>query len=248
MNPLRLLNNCDVALFDVPLGQLNGLINCDYSQEPVTVKCRHCSTMITCARIVSPFVACEPCIERIKREMREQETAAYWHRICPAQFLSTRDDHPGFPRGKWAAIKKVDVNRSIFLFGPTGTGKTRCAFLRLRQAALLGQSVKILWPEQLEAFRGYTAEARYEQLAGFDVVLLDDPLITACRESKLADSLKHIIDVLMRHEKPFIITSQIGHEEFMSGNSYGDLKQADMERGAAIMRRIREACEVIRFP
>lgn len=247
IHSVKPIGDCLDGLFGVPLAQLSDFVNCEVSQERISAVCRHCGKPIDCARVVSPFVSCEPCIARIKQEQLEDQAAAYWQRVCPAQFLATNTGHKDFPREIWQRIRNMPLGQSLFLLGPTGTGKTRVAMLRLKQAAVSGNSIKVIWPEQLEAFRGYTAEARYESITGFDHVLLDDCLMTACREARLADSLKHIIDVLMRHARPFIITSQIGSEEFMSGNSYGDLKDADRERGAAIMRRLREICTVVKF-
>lgn len=239
--------DCDVGIFDVPMNSLADLISCDYSQEQVEAKCRHCSTVVKCARIVSPFVACDPCIKRIKEQQEMERTREYWYRVCPEQFRTTDINHPKFHKGAYARVKAVDPGKSLFLHGPSGAGKTRIGMLRLKSAVLRGMSVKVVWPEQLESFKGYNAEAKLENLATFDMVLMDDPLLTACREPKLADTLKHLIDILMRHQKPFIVTSQIGEDDFLSGNTYGDLKASDRERGFAIMRRLKENCEVISF-
>lgn len=245
--PIRQLANCPVGIFDVPLFQLNDIITCDHSQEQVQATCNHCSTIITCARIVAPFVSCDPCIERIKREQEMEKVRAYWTHVCPARFRETNPKHPDFPRAVYARVQSLDLGKSLFLYGPTGTGKTRVGVLRLKAAVLKGKRVKIVWSEQIENYRGYTAEARFDNLSAFDMVLLDDPLITACRDPKLADTLKHLVDILMRHERPFIVTSQIGEDDFLSGNTYGDLKPSDRERGAAIMRRLKEYCEVVPF-
>ncbi len=247
MSTIRPLQNCPVGMFDVPLFQLNSLITCAHAQELVLATCSHCPTIVTCARIVAPFVACDPCITRINRERELDAARDYWLRVCPASFRATDTQHPMFPRSIHTRVQALDLNKSLFLYGPTGTCKTRIAMLRLKAAVLKGKDVKIIWPEQLESYKGYTAETKFEAIASFDMVLLDDPLITACRETRLADTLKHLVDILMRHDRTLIVTSQIGEEDFLSGNTYGELKPADRERGAAIMRRLKEKCEVIAF-
>lgn len=247
-NNVTTLGSSMVGFFDVPMVHLQQLIDSPEGSEMVAAKCNHCDTILRCTKLISAFVACEPCITRVKAQQKRESLRAYWGKVCPPFFQDTSTTRLGWPRERWAKVMAVPPGKSIFLHGPSGTHKTRMALVKMQNLmndAENGLSVKVVWPEQLEHFKGYGSENRMAALAEYDVILLDDPLLTACRDAKLADALKHIIDLLMRNKVTFIITSQLGESEFLSGNSYGDLKASDKERGAAIMRRIKEICEVI---
>ncbi len=192
-------------------------------------------------------MACDPCIARITAEQAIAAKREYWLTRCPKLYLNTDINHREFPREIYKATKDTPLDKSLLFLGPSGTCKTRVAMLRMKAALVAGLQIKFIWPEQIEQFKGYDSERRLEGLASWGMVLLDDPLLTACREPKLADTLKNIIDILVRHQRPFIVTSQIGEEDFMSGNTYGDLKASDRERGLAIMRRLKEYCTIVHF-
>lgn len=238
---------CELPLFEIQAAHLPALIADPYSNELIDAKCHHCETVLRCRRIVAPFVACDPCIARIQAEERITARREHWLRICPPLFQRTDVNHREFPQAQYKEAKAIPLAKSLLLLGPSGCGKTRVAMTRMKFALLADIQVKAIWPEQLERYKGYDSEARIEALKQFGLVLLDDPLLTACRTPALADVLKNIIDILLRHEIAFIVTSQIGEEDFHEGKSFGDLKQSDRERGLAIMRRIKEAATVITF-
>lgn len=213
-----------------------------------TLKRPICTTMIETTRFNSPFVACEACIDRYHREQKQAMYGDYWKSICPESFRKTDTTHVDFPRAIYAELKKVDPKQSLFLFGPTGSSKTRVGMLMLKRALLRGRRVGVLWPEKLHLLgKGYD-NSLFDKYAEYDDLLMDDSLLTACRESKLLDSIKMIIDVRMREERPTIFTSQIGSEdEIASGKEFGEAKSADLERIKAVIRRLRESCVVVSF-
>jgi DNA replication protein DnaC len=219
------------------------------------VKCndgRHvrarCETVVECTRIVAPFVACDACRSRIAKEDLAAIYQKTWERICPERFRKTDTTHADFPRAIYADLKKGDPKQSLFLFGPTGSSKTRVGMLMLKRALLRGRRVGVLWPEQIHLLtKGYD-NAMFDRYADYDDLLLDDSFLTACRESKLLDTVKLLLDVRMRHERVTIFTSQIGtEEEIASAKEYGEAKTADLERIKAIIRRLRESCVIVSF-
>ncbi len=232
------------------------------NQELVTVQChagerQHpdgtlkrpiCTTMIETTRFNSAFVACEACIARHHREEKQKMYGDYWESICPASFRKTDTTHTDFPRAIYADLKAGDPKQSLFLFGPTGSSKTRVGVLMLKRALLRGRRVGILWPEKLHLLgKGYD-NSLFDKYAEYDDLLMDDSLLTACRESKLLDSVKMLLDVRMREERPTIFTSQIGSEdEIASAKEFGEAKSADLERIKAIIRRLKEFCVVKNF-
>ena len=127
-------------------------------------------------------------------------------------------------------------------------GKTRLALLMIRRAMMKNKWVGVLWPEKLRSLTQGFDNTTFDHYAAYDVLLMDDPLLTACRESKLVDAVKMLVDVRMREKRPTIFTSQIGTEEELSdGKEFKEAKAADMERIKATLRRIKDSCKVITF-
>lgn len=217
--------------------------------EVILAKCNHCDAQVETRRMVAPFVACDPCIERIISGEKLAANRDIWERICPERFRQTDVNHPDFPKAVYEDLKKTaGTKQSLFLFGPTGSSKTRVGMLMLKRALLRDQRVGVLWPEKLHLLtKGYD-NALFDRYAEYDALLMDDTLLTACRESKLLDTVKLLLDVRMRHERVTIFTSQIGTEdEIAGGKEFGEAKPADLERIAAIIRRLRESCVVVSF-
>lgn len=236
----------------VPLHSLAALIAAPYSQEVIDAKCNHCETVLQCRRIVAPFVACDVCIQKHADETMIERHRKYWESICPKRFLETDTKRPDFPLAIFNAEKKrlaENPSQSFFLFGPTGSCKTRVAMLLLKQNLhWWNKRVGVLWPEKVRMMSQGFETTVFDNYAAFDVLVMDDVLLTACRESKLVDSVKQLIDVRMRENRPFIITSQIGTEEDLTeAKEFGDAKNADQERIKALLRRLREECRVVSF-
>ncbi len=232
------------------IGDLPAIMADPYTQELVSVKCNHCETMIECRRIVSPFVACDSCIERIQHDEKINMYAGYWKQVCPANYRETNIHREGFPLAIWKEVQQLDKatpGQSFFLYGPTEAGKTRVAFLLLKQALLRGERVGVLWPEKISTLKTHFKTDVFDHYASYDRLLLDDTLLTACRESEMVDLVKMLVDVRMREKRPMILTSQIGEEGVQDGKQYGEVKSTDLERIAALMRRLRETCTVVPF-
>jgi DNA replication protein DnaC len=255
---IRELSSCPVDLLGCSVGQLPALIADPHSQEVVTVKCndgRHrrarCDTDITCTHIVSVFVACDACREKAISDEANERHRKYWEAVCPERYRLTDLNHADFPKAIYGDCRKLmadNPSQSFFLYGPTGTCKTRLGMMLLKRALHADNRVGVLWPEKLATIKESFGETRtFDRYADYDTLLMDDTLLTACREPKLTEALKQLIDVRMRHNRPFIITSQIGEEGFKSGKEYGELKDADIERIDALIRRLREECRVVSF-
>jgi len=196
----------------------------------------------------SPFVACDPCIERITHATEMKHYQKFWEHIVPARYRETDLDHKDFPKAIWLQLKRDDIatpGQSYFLYGSTGKCKTRIAVLLCKQAMLRNQHFGILWPEKLSTLKSGFDTATFDRYAEYDVLLCDDSLLTACREPKLVDSLYQLIDVRMRHNRPMIVTSQIGEEDMIDGKEFGQAKAADIERIKALIRRLRETCKIV---
>jgi DNA replication protein DnaC len=252
VSAIRELADCPVDLFDVPVAHLHALITDPYAQQVVDAKCHHCDTVLQCQRIVAPFLACDECIERHKEAETTERHRKFWEHVCPERFRSTDPKHADFPGAIFADLKKAlrdNSNQSFFLYGPTGSCKTRVGMLLLKmQLHWFNRRVGVLWPEKVRTLSQGFETTTFDHYANYDVLLMDDVLLTSVRESKLMDAVKQLIDVRMRHERPFIITSQIGTEDDLKdGKEFGDAKTADVERIKALLRRLREDCRVVSF-
>lgn len=234
--------------FGTSMEHLAAIIASPHAQEEVEAKCHHCDAMLTTKRIIAPFVACPDCIARHEQEERLKRNRSYWKTICPERFRDTDTAHADFPKAIWDAVKRDDAGgQSYFLIGPSRKGKTRVAFLLLMRAMMRDQFVGVLWPERIQSLKSNFDTVIFDRMAAYDVLLFDDALLTACRDPKQLETIKQLLDVRMRHNRPSIFTSQIGEAGVRSGKEFGDLKEADLARIDALIKRLREDCKIISF-
>lgn len=244
---IKQLDGIELDLFGCSMSNLVDILASPEANDIEEAKCHHCDTMVECRRIVAPFVACDECIKKHDNEEKRKRYLKRWESICPERFRTTDLNHADFPKAIYAKAKAEDPGKSLFLYGPSGACKTRVAFLLLKQAILRDQLVGVLWPERLSSLKTNFETTTFDRFAEYELLLLDDVLLTACREPRLLDTVKQLIDVRMRHNRPSIITSQIGEEGIKSGKEFGELKTADIERIDALVRRLRQDCTVISF-
>ncbi len=218
-------------------------------REKVESTCSQgCGTTFQCERWVSQITACDACRSKSDEEDAMARAKKHWEKICPKGFRDTDKTHAGFPKAQLAQLKDWTGTKSLFFYGPTGQGKTRLALLMLKRAMMKNHWVGVLWPDKLNSLTQGFDTSTFDKYAAYDVLLMDDPLISAGRQSKLVDTLKNLIDVRMREQRATIITSQIGTEQEMAdAKEFGEAKAADLERIKAIVRRLREDCLVISF-
>ncbi len=244
-----------VDIFDVSLRCLGDVIASPESQRVVTTPCRQCGCDVETIAINAPFVACDPCLAKHKKDERTKRHRDYWESVCPASYRDTDPKRKDFPLAIWQTIKAdydAQPEQSWFLYGPTGSAKTRTAMLlMLRALHRKDIPVQAIWPEKLAMLNRQSfndGESYFDRMAKVGMLLLDDALLTACRESKLIDAVKMLLDARMRAKLPTIITSQIGNEDDLAGGKeFGDAKTADLERIKALLRRVRESCRIVSF-
>lgn len=242
---------CGDDLADLSIAELAYLHN--HPEHPmrelVDATCSQgCGAAFQCERWVSQVTCCDECGNKSNEADALVRVKKHWEKICPKGFRDTDKSHAGFPKVQLEELRDWKGDKSLFFYGPTGQGKTRLALLMLRRAMMKNHWVGVLWPEKLRSLvQGYDSTT-FDHYAAFDVLLMDDPLISGAREGKLVDALKNLIDVRMREKKAMIITSQIGSEEEIAGaKEFGEAKAADLERIKAIVRRLREDCTVVSF-
>lgn len=222
----------------------------DPSLRVVDVACSKCKKIIQAPAIFTGSVACDDCRAEYQKKELEDRFGRYWHRICPPSFEETDIHHAGFPKTQFEMTKDYQGKESLIFLGDTGAGKTRLAVLLLRRCLYQFQLyVGILWPEQLKAVRHtHDRLEMIEQWGSFDVLLMDDSLLTGAQDERIADFLKDLVDYRARFKRVFILTSQVGGKEFaQQAEKFGELTPADVKRIEALTRRIKEGARVIPF-
>lgn len=225
-----------------PKHPLNDLVEVECSQQ--------CGVIIKAHRLFAALTACEACCAKKEKEDQLAKAKTYWESICPPSFTDTNKSHAGFPKAQYEATKSYAGEESLLFFGPTGTGKSRLAMWLLKRClARHHKHVGVLWPEQLKSVK--TSHERLELVqkwGRYDLLLMDDSLLTGAQDERITDFLKDLLDYRMRYNRHQIITSQIGGEEYKAqADKFENITAADLKRVDALLRRLREVCRVVSF-
>ena len=139
--------------------------------------------------------------------------------------------------------------KGLLLIGPTGTGKTRCAWLLMRRLMVVeGRSARAFdgvgWALAVSAAFGNpaTTERWLNKICEPDLLLLDD-LGKGWMTEAQGIALYGVVERRMAHCRPLIVT--MNATGFALGDRMTGAGQAD--RADAIMRRLVECCERLRF-
>jgi len=222
--------------------------------HPATARCsfrcsQGCGTWIEGTYFFSHITACDQCREKADKEEKIERARTYWEAICPQAYRETDKAHPGFPKVQYAATREWNGADSLFFLGPSGKGKSRLAVTLLKRCLVrFNAHVGILWSYDLKAVKTERDTKEWVKRWGrYDLLLIDDPLQGAA-DSRVMDALKDLIGYRMDWKRPNIFTSQIGGEDYAEqAAKFGKETKADKEVIAALLRRLRETCRVVRF-
>lgn len=218
-------------------------------RETISGQCSVCQCELQVMRLFQSLTACDECREKVIEADRIESCRGFWEKLCPGEFLNTKLDHPGFPIAIYREIKAYKGDHSLFMLGPSGSCKSRMAALALKFALLAGKTVGFIWPEELkDAAKSHDRLKLLKSFGNPDVLAMDDSLLSGAQDGKTADFLRDLLDYRMRHQRHFIITSQVGEQDYTEqGDKYGNLTSSEKEQIKAIFRRIREKCNLIPF-
>jgi len=244
--------NVEPLMGGVSIIGLAQLVNPDHpANEMVDTECsQRCGRRFMCRKFFAPLTACDECRAKHAKDDALERAKVYWESICPAAFRDTDKNHKDFPKAQYEATREYKGKESLLLFGPSRSGKTRLAMVLLKRCLVrYGLHVGVLWPERLKSVKGMRDTLEFvEKWAKYDVLLLDDALLSGAHDERVTDCLKDTLDTRMRHNRHHIITSQIGSEDYEeAGNKFGNATKADSERIKALLARVRETSRVVPF-
>lgn len=187
--------------------------------------------------------------ERQRQRWREQRESVF-RKLCPPLYLYS--DPARLPADKLAEVLAWQPNpdgHGMFLVGPARTGKTRCVWLLLRRLVVKrGLAVKAFdgvgW--QIAVARAFgdpgTTEAWFDSLVEPAVLFIDDLFKGRITEA-IETAVHGILERRAAHLKPVFITSNTDGKTLVARMT----ESGRADRAEAILGRIKEFCDVIRF-
>ncbi len=217
----------------------------------VTVECHICKAVsYGTTQLFAHQTCCDDCREKALKEQRLEKVKTYWQAICPPAFQETDKNHPDFPKAAYAATRDWQGGDSLLLYGPSRVGKTRLAVWLLKRCLVRNSAhVGILWPEQLKHVKyAHDRLELIEKWGRYEILLMDDALLTGAQDERITDWLKDLLDYRIRYKRPVIITSQVGQDDYREQmDKFDNATKADKARVEALLKRVKETCRVIPF-
>jgi len=207
--------------------------------------------MASLARMMSNLRRCEACIDREKRAEQEAEAnerrrarECEWSEICPPTYRETQLSLLPSKDAHTRVMQWAFGRTGLILHGPTGLGKSRSAWLLLRREFDNGRTVGVL--DSAAAFRyaaafgqsAAKAERWFDHLTTREILFLDDVF-----KARLTDSFEQMLFALVEartsHLRPIIATTNDTAETLGV--------RLSEDRGAPLLRRLREFCQSVSF-
>lgn len=220
------------------------------AMQMVEVECSQgCGAKFTCVKVFAALTACDACRKKSDEKDALDRAKKHWEHICPQGLRDTDRDHADFPRAQYEQLRSWIGDSSLFFYGDSRTGKTRLALLMLKRALLKGKFIGVLWPEDFDAMKNHrTPKEELHRYGAYDVLLLDDVLLSGARDERLSGWLKNLLDYMIRHKRHWIVTSQIGGDDYAEqARKFGDIDKSDEKRIEALLGRLRENSQVVPF-
>ncbi|HUS13124.1 MAG TPA: ATP-binding protein [Pyrinomonadaceae bacterium] len=182
---------------------------------------------------------------RFQAQRRRQVREDRWPKLCPPLFREI--DVSKLPTTYPATLERVMAwqmgPKGLILSGITGKGKTRAAWQLLKRLHFEGVHIRAFdcvdfAHECQTAFTDFKGEGWAKNVAAAELVFFDD-----FGKNKMTDRVEvelfGVIDRRMAHQLPIIVTT----------NDIGSTLEARLspDRGAPLVRRLRECCESIAF-
>lgn len=195
-------------------------------------------------------IKCENCQkqERLKAASRQNEAATVQREALlskiPTAFRTTERNKLPFPDKLDSAMRWEFGPKGLLLHGQTGCGKSRIIWKVAEREVLAGRSLCHVNSFELSRYpslfmAGDDAAGKFaDKLVKADVLLLDD-VFKAKPTERVEELLFGVIDERGSWERPCLITLND------TGESLGE--RLSIDRGPALIRRLREYCYTIQF-
>jgi len=181
-----------------------------------------------------------------EKEQERQRRLSAWIYFAPSYFQNP-EEHKDKCLGSYVeavnAWEPDERGKGLFIMGTVGTGKTTAAWMAIKKAFFQGSSCKAIessdFSQRIAALYSRDSAEAYDwiqELIHADFLLIDD-LGKGKLTERVEEALFSVINGRMLRIAPTIITSN--HDK----NSF--LKQWSDDRGAAILRRIKETSIVV---
>lgn len=192
---------------------------------------------------------------RLKRILINQEKEVLWRDTVPPIYQKTAIDRLPYPEISRAVLgySPEDEVAGVLLFGSTGAGKTRTAFLLLHHWLFTTP-----WPWTFRYLQGSeiadAANARSrtgtvgdwvaELVNGVDCIFIDD-IGHGNFSNSYAEVLRRLVEVCTSGRIPLVITCQFDGKQLLKQWSREEPGKA--ETAKAIVRRLFEFCRPVRI-
>jgi DNA replication protein DnaC len=199
----------------------------------------------------APASAPEPTAEERwlerERQRERQHRADMFRQSCPPLYQHT--DPAQLPQDKLAAVNAWKYGpKGLLLVGPTGTGKTRCAWELLRRLIHEGRSVRVFdglgWGVAVSAAFGELATTAdwLDRVCKADVLFIDDLFKVKMTEAQ-EQAAYGVFERRTNHLLPIICTMNSTGRMILERMT----DQGRADRGEPLIRRMAEFCEVVTF-
>jgi len=223
--------------------------------EQVYVRCRNCAAKCVhhvdlVAHWGAQPIVCEKCSREFDERFAQQDEhsggkrLARWQEICGV-YAQNSWRNQQFRQSMSKVREKWDGTKSLIIRGETGVAKTRCMCEALGEHYKRGENVLVLFSEDIReaASSGQARWAKLRDWSQVDLLGIDDPFFSGMASENQIAFVKDLIDRRQRHDKKFIITTQIGGAEIAEANNkYKNTDKSSMEQVNALVRRLREQC------
>lgn len=184
---------------------------------------------------------CKPCAAHARKIVKDEEDSR-WTSVCPELYRQTEVSK--LNPAKLARVMAWSYGpRGLLLHGKTGLGKTRMMFLLLHRL-IVGENRRAMvflgnsFSHSAQSAAMENIEAWADRLNRVEVLFLDD-LAKAKMTDHVEAQLFGVLEMRAAHCLPTLITT----------NAVGDTleKRLSEDRGAPLVRRLRDFCEAISF-
>jgi DNA replication protein DnaC len=220
--------------------------------KPAT-NCARCKTALTLSSDPFRYPYCDDCAAKIEQEQKAEKEETQrrelaqreelWCQMCPPLYRQTEPSR--LPQDALRQVLGWRYGaRGLLMLGVTGAGKTRAAWLLLRRIYDEGHKIHAFdalayGHECARRFLDGTGERWAQMLATAELVFFDD--LGKCPVTERVEAeLVGLIERRTANLLPVVATTNMTGAEL--------IKKGSSDRGAPMVRRLREFCESVTFP